>query len=100
MRIETNPCQYCDLAPCICGREIEDCMVYGCPKFPTEGEQINRMEANERFDISILCNTEDYDKDGNLILYPSRDRFYNLHKDFWKGIKDGDKEEYLFERIK
>lgn len=27
MIIETEPCKYCDFAPCICGRDIEDCMM-------------------------------------------------------------------------
>ena len=26
MIIETEPCKYCDFAPCVCGRDIEDCM--------------------------------------------------------------------------
>lgn len=26
MIIETEPCKNCDFAPCICGRDIEDCM--------------------------------------------------------------------------
>lgn len=40
MIIETEPCANCDLAPCLCGRDIEDCM-------KSQGEMVIRILNNE-----------------------------------------------------
>lgn len=56
--IDTEPCESCDFAPAICGRDIEDCMIHPENKCDNADNGYLEMVQTERNEICLEIRKE------------------------------------------